>query len=64
MENTLRRVYSSRKISLFLKLVSNATVIISVLSYAALLFLSFRNNIYKGLAVFFSLAFPGICAIM
>lgn len=58
MEKTLRRVYSSHRLSRFLKLISSLTVIISVLSYAALLFLSFRNDIYEGMTVFFSLAIP------
>ncbi len=58
MEKLLRRVYESRKASLSLKVISNAAVIVSVLSYCVLLFLSFYKSIYEGLSVLLSAALP------
>ena len=58
MQKALMRVYSSRKISLGLKILSSAAVILSVLSYASLLFLSFRDSVYEGLGVLLSLSIP------
>jgi len=54
----LRSVYSRKRLSLLLRIVSHAAVAVSVLAYAYLLFLSFRESVYEGLAVFFSLAIP------
>lgn len=58
MEKILLRVYNSKKATLSLKIISSVSVIISVLSYCALLFLSFYNSIYEGLSVLISAALP------
>ena len=58
MENILLRVYKSKKASLSFKIISHLAVIISVLAYAVLLFLSFTASPTEGLSVLFSAAIP------
>ena len=58
MEALLLKVYNSKKATLSLRIISSLSVIISVLSYCALLFLSFYNSIPEGLAVLLSCAVP------
>ena len=58
MEKLLFKVYKSRKATLSFKVISALAVISSVAAYCALLFLSFYNSIYEGLAVLLSAALP------
>ena len=58
MEKLLLRVYKSKKATLSFRLISLVAVISSVAAYCALLFLSFYNSIYEGLAVLLSAALP------
>ena len=58
MEKILLRVYKSKRITLSFRVISAASVILSVLSYCALLFLSFYNSIYEGASVLLSAALP------
>ena len=58
MEKLLLRIYRSKRASLSLKLISHTAVILSVLSYGALLFLSFYNSVYEGVFVLLSAAIP------
>lgn len=58
MEKLLLKVYKSKRATLSFKVISALAVILSVLSYCALLFLSFYNSVYEGLAVLLSAALP------
>ena len=58
MENLLLRVYKSKKATLSFKTISHTAVILSVISYCVLLFLSFYSSIYEGLSVLLSAALP------
>ena len=58
MEKLLLKVYKSKRATLLFKVISALAVILSVLSYCALLFLSFYNSVYEGLAVLLSAALP------
>ena len=58
MEKLLFRVYKSKRVNLSLKIISSLSVLLSVLSYCALLFLSFYNSIYEGISVLLSAALP------
>ena len=58
MEKLLFRVYKSKKASLTLKIVSHSSVIVSVLAYCVLLFLSFKSSVYEGVSVLLSAAVP------
>lgn len=58
MEKILLKVYRSKRATLSFKIISSLSVIISVLAYCALLFLSFYNSIYEGMSVLVSAALP------
>ena len=58
MEKLLFRVYKSKRASMTLKIVSHSSVIVSVLAYCVLLFLSFKSSVYEGVSVLLSAAVP------
>ena len=58
MEKILKNIYSSKGKTLALKIINGFTVIAFVLSYAFLLFFTFRESVYLGLGLFFSAAIP------
>lgn len=58
MQKLLLRVYSSKGLSGFLKILSSFIVFMTALSYAALLFHSFYSSLYEGLSVLLSAAIP------
>ena len=58
MEKILYKVYKSKRATLSFKLISSLSVMLSVVAYCALLFLSFYNSIYEGASVLTSAALP------
>lgn len=58
MEKILYKVYKSKRATLSFKLISSLSVMLSVVAYCALLFLSFYNSIYEGVSVLASAALP------
>ena len=58
MEKILKNIYSSKGKTLALKITNGFTVIAFVLSYAFLLFYTFRESVYLGLGLFFSASIP------
>ena len=51
MENVLKRIYASRKISSTLKIISHLCVLISVATYASLVALSFIDSVRLGISI-------------
>jgi membrane-associated phospholipid phosphatase len=58
MEKILQKVYRSKRATLAFKVISSLSVMLSVVAYCALLFLSFYSSIYEGISVFVSAALP------
>ena len=51
MENVLKRVYASRRISSTLKIISHLCVLISVAAYAVLVASSFIDSVWRGTSI-------------
>ena len=60
MEKILLRIYSSKKASTSLKIISHASVIISVISYAIILFLTYRIDAWNAAYTLIFSAIPFI----
>ena len=58
MEKLLFKVYKSRALTKLFLVISKAAVVVSLLSYAALLFHSFYSSVYEGVSLLLSAALP------